>query len=726
METNKDKTKLSNIYHKKTIFNNIKRFNSPIFDKQRIKNYFLVSEKKINHKKISDLTTAKSSKNMKHNQTCMSKRLFEINKDDDIKFIHKKKINSNSPYNSNDNSKVIYKIKTKITFQSFNNKKLSQKNSNNNIIEHIYKKENNNKNNKSIKKKGNSSENSINQIIKNNLKTNKNNCIDKIFFNKNPSNRKKFFYTSKLSISLDNILNKNVNKNKKQNKKKKNPKSFEKRDKSITPSETVKNIKTKSTIYFVGNNNSNRSKKQDNNDIQISPRCITNNKLRGTKINLEKNRKIYHFYRQKENKYKSENMTEIMSHINNSNLFINNKKINDNKETRLSDINPINYKNKNFKKNITKKENKHEKIFYSPKKSKKFFNYSEFSRNIFLLLDECHGTINDQKILCENNSTNDKSLNTKIPESKKTKNVITPNIFFNKFKKKINNKNNIRQKKNNTNNDLLINNDEFITYELDLGNEQNTNINGVKINNFDVKKPKEENLKFTFMKEEKESEISFSHASKIIIGNIDGYKDIIETDIKNNENKFTKCFGNLINNKKSSFFINNNNTNYKIYGDPEDLSSNSITKKKNSDLSILLKKEIEHFNFNESKIYDSFNMTNNLDGISSTLTNNIVNDNKKEKEKDKDNEIIYMNYINTDNNINNIFINDNDPFDIEGDKGDIFNNIHYSNIKSNNLDIITNKNIMLNYNKNNCGNSNQNKQDKIKKVEDVNNNCYIY
>ena len=42
------------------------------------------------------------------------------------------------------------------------------------------------------------------------------------------------------------------------------------------------------------------------------------------------------------------------------------------------------------------------------------------------------------------------------------------------------------------------------------------------------------NMKFTLFKEEKESDLSVSRASKVIIGKIDGYKDIIETDKKNN------------------------------------------------------------------------------------------------------------------------------------------------------------------------------------------------
>ena len=45
--------------------------------------------------------------------------------------------------------------------------------------------------------------------------------------------------------------------------------------------------------------------------------------------------------------------------------------------------------------------------------------------------------------------------------------------------------------------------------------------------------------------------------SKIKIGNIDGYKDIIERDIKNNENTLSKCFNNLIN-KKTNLFKNTN------------------------------------------------------------------------------------------------------------------------------------------------------------------------
>ena len=71
-------------------------------------------------------------------------------------------------------------------------------------------------------------------------------------------------------------------------------------------------------------------------------------------------------------------------------------------------------------------------------------------------------------------------------------------------------------------------------------------INEIKINNFDVNKPKEQNMKYTLYKEfkeenenENESSKPESHLSKIIIGEIESYKDIIEKDkinVKNNLN----------------------------------------------------------------------------------------------------------------------------------------------------------------------------------------------
>ena len=82
-----------------------------------------------------------------------------------------------------------------------------------------------------------------------------------------------------------------------------------------------------------------------------------------------------------------------------------------------------------------------------------------------------------------------------------------------------------------------FNDNTFKIFELMKENDGEEKINGVKINNFDINKPKDENLKFTFAKDDKQSDLSVSRASKVIIGKIEGYRDIIETDKEKNHYK---------------------------------------------------------------------------------------------------------------------------------------------------------------------------------------------
>ena len=444
------------------------------------------------------------------------------------------------------------------------------------------------------------------------------------------------------------------------------------------------------------------------------PNLIKN--FQNSKTNLEKNRKIYRYYRKKENKMKSENITEIMSRLTKSNILNNIEN-----ESRYSNINHIKYKNK--KTDMINSNIINNKKIKSSSSKNNLLDYKKTYRqlknnkdNSELILNESYNAFNDAKILCEYNSTNDRSLNTKNNESNKNKNIITANMNRNKKIYKYNNNNGCGNNK--LNNNILKDNDGFITYEFDIDTEQNNQINGVKINNFDVKKPKEENLKFTFMKDEKESEISISHASKVIIGNIDGYKDIIETDIKNNANTHSKFFSNLINNKNNIF----NNT----------IKKNSVTgenhqkdvKTKISNLSTLLKKESGGITFNDYNFYDSLNMTNNLDNISSTITNNIINENKIGK--------ININYNNMKNkncnigkneDLNNASFVENINKSIDG-LSKIVNN---STIKSNNFDNNTNNKKLINTNKyNNKYLNNQYKNNEIEKKDNVNINCKIF
>ena len=248
-------------------------------------------------------------------------------------------------------------------------------------------------------------------------------------------------------------------------------------------------------------------------------------------------------------------------------------------------------------------------------------------------------------------------------------------------------------------------NDSFSTNEFDLGNEQISKINGVRINNFNIKKPQEENLKFTFMKNEKESEVSFSHASKIIIGNIDGYKDIIETDKKNEQkSKLTKCFNNLMI-KKSNLFKGVNKIG-KEKGMGEFFMNRE--KIKSNNLSTLIKKGSDPIAFNDFNFCDSFNMTNNIDGISSTITYNMINERKEENINRNMN--YYFNkasFINTEKSIE-----------------EFSKIVGYNIVNGNNLDNLTNSTNKNKYSNNNI--LKESKYNKKENLDNANNNCKIF
>ena len=666
MEEIKIRKKTSNIFKKKTIYNRIKLYNSPIFPKKRFKNYILINddipEKK--NKKSFDSKVSKYNKSMNHTNTTISKKKVNIFKDKDLNFTQKKLINAKFPYSTNENSKKISYIKKKITYQPINTKIISKKNSNNSIL-NIFKKKNKILSKFSIKNIINSSGNVLNN--KNN--SSNSHYENKIYLNKNDnSSSNKKFYSSRFSISLDNILSKTKTKNKNQIKGKKN--SLEKPKKSKILKEKLSGNKINKTKFQIIKTATTKTSKN-----------ILNNNLKNTKINLEKDKNIFRHHRQK---LKSENLSEIINNFSKSILSKNND------EKRITNINHINGKNNCKKDKIINSPEK----YLSGNKTKCDINYSKDFTD--LILDE---GLKDAKQICENNSTNDKSLNTKNDSNKK-KTSITPNIIINKFN---------NYQKNKLKNGIQMDNDGFLAYYFDLDNEQNNKINGVKTNNFDVKKPKEENLKFTIMKEEKESEISCSRASKIIIGSIDGYKDIIEDDKKNRDNAFSKCFKHLIN---KNFGYNKNGREIR------DLKLG--VKEKMSNLSTLLKKENDS-SINEYNFYDSFNMTNNIDGISSTITNNILNEKKLES--------ININYKNPDNNnkskknrnFNSISFHINTDKSIE----DISKIINHSIIKDNNLEILP-KNDNKNSNYTSKLLCNQNKIVSKEEIEDLNNTCKFF
>ena len=710
MNTTKKLRNITNINHKKTIFNSIIRYNSPFLFNKRIKNYLLLNSYHKKNKNSFDLKMEKSSKNMDFNKTCNSQKKIQ---DDLLNNLRFKKTNVNSPNYSKENSKIINYIEKKITFQSFNFK-TPKKHSIDNIFKNIFIKDQ--IISKINKNKENSSLNSIssNRNKKANLKK-KNiniNCTNKIYLKINKNNnapssndkiKRKIFQTSNPSTSLDNILSKTINKNQK----KIQHKSF---DKNKNLSEKKRELKGQVSMNLI----KKRILEKKGNITRGSYKINLDEKLKKKNINIGKNKKIFHHYnsRQKERNIIPENMTEIMRHLTKNDLCqnnsIKNNKINKYIRKHING-NSINKKNKNLIKN------KNTKLLISTKNkniNQKIYKPADCNKdNSEVALDESCNVLNNAKIMSENRSTNDKSLNAKKNNYIKRKIDLTPNIIINKFKNIYNNENKCHLKIANNNTD----NDEFFTYEFDIENEQTNKINGVKTNNFDVKKPKEENMKFTFMKDDTESDLSVSQASKVVIGKIDGYKDIIETDIKNYESKHLKCKS-ILYNQKSNIFNNTNRLEDEIGENP------SITmNKKISNISTLLKKESEPITFKDDNFYDSFNMTN-LDGVSSKITNNIINDNKKVQQNSDINDNYFESqnrknnnfsiFSNTDKNIDDTNIRNDYNFD-KNDNFEYLLNKDYNNINNNKkLKVYNNIN-------NEC------KNNILEKINDINKNCII-
>ena len=406
MNTTKKMRNISNINHKYTIFNNINRNNPSFLINKRIKNILLLNSYHKKNKNSFDLKIAKSTNNMDFNKTCNSQKKI---KDGFLNFLRIKKANSNSPNFSKENSKIINYIEKKITFQSFNFR-TPKKHSIDNIFKNIYMK---NKINSRIlnKNKENSSLNSISSIRnkKTNLKKNNINvnCANKIYLNINNNNvpssnkkiKRKIIQISNLSTSLDNILSKTINKNQKKIKQK----SF---DKNKNYSEKKKILKNQVSMNLI--KKKNLEKKE--NIARGSYKINLDEKLKKKSINNGKNKKIFHHYnsRQKERSNKSENLTEIMRHLTKNDLCQYNNNIKNNKINKYIrkqiNGNSINNKNKNINLFIpTKNKNINRKKNIKP---------SDCNRdNSEIVLDESCNALNNAKIMSENRSTNDKSLN---------------------------------------------------------------------------------------------------------------------------------------------------------------------------------------------------------------------------------------------------------------------------------------------------------------------------
>jgi hypothetical protein len=292
--------------------------------------------------------------------------------------------------------------------------------------------------------------------------------------------------------------------------------------------------------------------------------------------------------------------------------------------------------------------------------------------------------------------------------------------------------------------DEAINDDNC--YQFFNENEQggNIGINSVKTNNFVINKPKEENLKYSSIKEylddnDEQTEISPSQISKIIIGQIEGYNDIMEEDKNININDKSRSllellskfsFSNFINNKQSlenmdnlNFFEESNDLKYlKDFNDNWNNISNSknitsdnmpnLTKIKNvdeeydsEDLSIsVFKNNIKSIN-TQSNIY--------LNKIFNNKSNN-NSDVNKSKKKNINYKKFVKNSINTDNttvssgNNNNIVIKGIKDLRNK-DNENMSRNITKTIYKKNSRKVSPGNNIRNNFTQFNNSNSNSSK-----------------
>ena len=493
---------------------------------------------------------------------------------------------------------------------------------------------------------------------------------------------------------------------------------------------------------------------------------------RATSYDSQKNMRIVlnrHIEKSDEMKNKKEVKNNNYNHIGKRNIYINlnvdnlsfNKKIffstehNTNSNTNYnsndnSNNNTIKIKNINIVKNINIKNKIKENKF---KTNNKEYNIKEHKEKSFFVQNVNKSKKNINKVerkklsfdITDDNknlkNANKNILLKKIPDNNtktKTKNVLNINVLNSSSQKdqssliikidnNIKNKNNfgstnknIKNKKDNfdnkNKNDELGNIEEN-GYQFVTENDQgvNTGINSVKTNNFVINKPKEENLKYSSIKEflddnEEQTEISPSQISKIIIGQIDGYKDIIDEDKNiNTNNDKSKSLLELLSKYSFSYIKNNrqsieNLDNLNLFEESNDIkgeindnilninmtnNSRNITSDNNMPNLTNIKNVDEDYDSEDLSISAFKNNIKSINTHSKTFLNKIFYNNSNTKNISKNN-IQHKNFVKISMNTNNTTISSG-------------NNINKDNLKSN-KDLINKEKINTNskFSKNNC------------------------
>ena len=307
----------------------------------------------------------------------------------------------------------------------------------------------------------------------------------------------------------------------------------------------------------IDNNNNNKGKKdfiQDHNNNINGINNYNHISKRNININLHGdtspiNKKLF---------FSTENNTNFNTNYNSYNNSNNNTLKKKNNDCLKKDININNNKDNNQ----NEFGNIKGKTFYSKNIINKYpdkmsdLTRKKISFDIFDNNKNKNKNISNDiiKLFCAESNTNINidDINN-LNDINDDNNQSNKNSFIIRFENK-------NSKKDNKTDDISEDNGyQFIT-EHEQG--INTGINSVKTNNFIINKPKEENLKYSSIKEflddnEEQTEISPSQISKIIIGQIEGYKDIIDDDKNININDKSRSLLELL--SKFSFSVIKNN-----------------------------------------------------------------------------------------------------------------------------------------------------------------------
>ena len=364
----------------------------------------------------------------------------------------------------------------------------------------------------------------------------------------------------------------------------------------------VDNLSFNKKIFFSTENNTNSNTNYNSNNNS------NNNTLKRKNINANKNNANKN--ENKENAYKTNHKETTIKEIKGKSFFSQN--INKIERKKLSfDIFDNNKNDKNITNEIITKIKPGNNL-----NSKTNSNTKTNVNNI--------NNINKINVNQSNSQNDQNSLIIKYENKKMKNNFQYPDT------------NNKREKKDNKNKNEDSGNSEDNVYQFITENEQgvNTGINSVKTNNFIINKPKEENLKYSSIKEflddnEEQTEISPSQISKIIIGQIEGYKDIMDED----KNK-SKSILELLSKLSFSYMKNNRQS-------IENLDNLNFFEESN------IKGEINDNDINNNLTNNSRNMTSD---------NNMPNlTNIKNVEEDYDSEDLSMSVLK--NNIKSINTN---------------------------------------------------------------------